>query len=112
MFLFIILAVFSKGCLAWMVHIAILLSVWFACCQVFVSGKLIVIHACYIHWCSIVEVVVGMLCVPSLLLGCVHIVLIRIWYSLFLDERGIYHYLLELTKCKRFVNVFVLVNFV
>ena len=89
----------------------ILLSVWFAWCQVFVSGKLI--HACYIHWCSIVEVVVGMLCVPSLwlLLGCVHIVLIRILYSLFLEERGIYHYLLELTKltkCKCFVHVFVL----
>ena len=49
----------------------ILLSVWFAWCQVFVS-----------------EVVVGMLRVPSLwlLLCCVHIVLIRI---LFLDERGI-----------------------
>ena len=62
----------------------ILLNVWFAWCQVFVSGKLI--HACYIHWCSIVEVVVGMLCVPSLwlLLGCVRIVLIRILYSLFL----------------------------
>ena len=49
----------------------ILLSVWFAWCEVFVSGKLI--HACYIRWCSIVEVVVGMLCVPSLwlLLRCV-----------------------------------------
>ena len=49
--------------------------------------------------------VVGMLCVPSLwlLLGCVRIVLMRILYSLFLDERGIYHYLLQLTKCKRFV---------
>ena len=58
----------------------ILLSVWFAWCQVFVSGKLI--HACYIHWCSTVEVVVGMLCVPSLwlLLGHVHIVLTRILY--------------------------------
>ena len=67
----------------------ILLSVWSAWCQVFVSGKLI--HACYIHWCSIVEVVVDMLCVPSLwlLLGCVHIVLIRILYSLFLDEQAI-----------------------
>ena len=66
------------------------------------------------HWCSIVEVVVGMLCVPSLwlLLGCVCIVLIRIMYSLFLDERGIYHYLLELTKYKCFVHVFFLVNFV
>ena len=34
--------------------------------------------------CSIVEVVVDMLCVPSLwlLLGCVRIVLIRILYSL------------------------------
>ena len=42
----------------------ILHSVWFAWCQVFVSGKLI--HACYIHWCSIVEVVVDMLHVPSL----------------------------------------------
>ena len=53
-----------------------------------------------------------MLCVPSLwlLLGCVCIVLMRILYSLFLDERGIYQYLLQLTKCKRFV--FVLVNFV
>ena len=37
-----------------------LLSVWFAWCQVFVSGKLR--RACYIHWCSIVEVVVGMYC--------------------------------------------------
>ena len=84
----------------------ILLSVWFAWCQVFVSGKLI--HACYIHWCSIVEVVVDMLRVPSLwlLLGCVRIVLIRILYSLFLDERGIYHYLLQLTKCKHFVCLF------
>ena len=56
----------------------ILLSVWFAWCQVFISGKLT--HACYICWCSIVEVVVGMLCVPSLwlLLRCVRIVLIRI----------------------------------
>ena len=56
-------------------------------CQVFVSGKLI--DACYIHWCSIVEVVVDMLHVPSLwlLLGCVRIVLIRILYSLFLGER-------------------------
>ena len=81
----------------------ILLSVWFARCQVFLSGKLI--HASYIHWCSIVEVVVDMLHVPSLwlLLGCVHIVLIRILYSLFLDERGIYNYLLQLTKCKCFV---------
>ena len=79
MFLFIILAVFSIGML-WMVS---LLSVWSAWCQVFVSGKLI--HACYIHWCSIVEVVVDMLRVPSLwlLLGCVSIVLIRILYSLF-----------------------------
>ena len=36
--------------------------------------------------------------VPSLwlLLDCVRIVLIRILYSLFLDERGIYHYLLQL----------------
>ena len=42
----------------------ILLSVWFSWYQVFVSGKLI--HACYIHWCSIVEVVVDMLVVPSL----------------------------------------------
>ena len=41
----------------------ILLSVWFAWCQVFISGKLI--HACYFHWCSIVEVVVDMLRVPS-----------------------------------------------
>ena len=57
----------------------ILLSVWFAWCQVFVSGKLIR-HACHIHWCSVVEVVVDMLRVPSLwlLLGCVCIVLIRI----------------------------------
>ena len=43
--------------------------------------------------CSIVEVVVDMLRVPSLwlFLGCVRIVLIRILYSLFLDidERGI-----------------------
>ena len=86
----------------------ILLSVWFAWCQVFVSGKLI--HACHIHWSSIVEVVVGMLHVPSLwlLLG---YVLIRILYSLFLGERGIYHYLLQLTKCKHFC-VLVLVNFV
>ena len=55
-----------------------------------------------------IEVVVVMLHVPSLwlLLGCVHIVLIRILYSLFLDERGIYHYLLQLTKCKRFVCLF------
>ena len=53
----------------------ILLSVWFVWCQVFISGKLI--HACCIHWCSIVEVVVGVLCVPSLwlLLGRVRIVL-------------------------------------
>ena len=60
----------------------ILLSVWFAWCQVFASGKLI--HACHIHWCSVVEVVVDMLRVPSLwlLLGCVRIVLIRILYSL------------------------------
>ena len=60
----------------------ILLSVWFAWCQVFISGKLI--HACYIHWCSIVEVAVDMLRVPSLwlLLGCVRIVIL---YSLFLD---------------------------
>ena len=59
----------------------ILLSVWFAWCQVFVSGKLQLIHAYYIHWCSIVEVVVDMLFVPSLwlLLGYVHIVLIRIF---------------------------------
>ena len=44
----------------------------------------------------LVEVVVDMLHVPSLwlLLGCVRIVLIRILYSLFLDERGIYHYFL------------------
>ena len=60
----------------------ILFSVWFARCQVFVSGKLI--HACYIHWCSIVEVVVDMLRVPSLWLllaiGCVCIVMIRILY--------------------------------
>ena len=40
MFLFIILAVFSIGMV-----LHILLSVWFAWCQVFVSGKLI--HACY-----------------------------------------------------------------
>ena len=46
-----------------------LLSVWFARCQVVISGKLI--HACYIHWCSIVEMVVDMLRVPSLWL-CVH----------------------------------------
>ena len=40
------------------------------------------IHACCIHWGAIVEVVVGMLCVPSLWLlpGCVRIVLIRIMY--------------------------------
>ena len=40
------------------------------------------IHACYIHWCLIVEVVVDMLRVPSLwlLLGRVRIVLIRIMY--------------------------------
>ena len=62
---------------------------------------------CMLYWCSIVELVVDMLRVPSLwlLLGCVHIVLIRILYSLFLDERGIYHYLLQLTKCKCFVFV-------
>ena len=42
----------------------ILFNVWLAWCQVFVSGKLI--HACYIHQCSIVEVVVDMLCVPGL----------------------------------------------
>ena len=43
-----------------------------------------------------IEVVVGMLHVLSLwlLLGCVRIVLIRILYSLFLDERDMYHYLL------------------
>ena len=84
----------------------ILFNAWFAWCQVFVSGKLI--HARYIHWCSIVEVVVGMLRVPSLwlLLGCVRIVLMRILYSLFLDESGIYHYLLQLTKCKCFVCLF------
>ena len=81
MFLFIILAVFSigKSCMDGFTYI--LRSVWFAWCQVFVSGKLI--HACYVHWCSIVEVVVGMLCV-WLLLGCVCIVLIRSLYSLFL----------------------------
>ena len=85
---------------------SILLSVWFAWCQVFISGKLI--HACYIHWRSIVEVVVDMLRVSSLwlLLDGVRIVLIRILYSLFLDERGIYHYLLQLTKCKHFVCLF------
>ena len=95
-----ILAVFSIGML-WMVSHYILLSVWFAWCQVSVSGKLIR----YIHWCSIVEVVVDMLRVASLwlLLGCVRIGLVRILYSLFLDERGIYHCLLQLTKCKRFV---------
>ena len=62
-------------------------------------------HVISTAWCSIVEVVVDMLHVPSLwlLLGCVHIVLIRILYSLFLDERGIYNYLLQLTKCKCFV---------
>ena len=56
----------------------ILLSVWFAWCQVFISGKLI--HACHISLRSIVEVAVGMLCVPSLwlLLRCVCTVLIRI----------------------------------
>ena len=45
-------------------------------------------------------VVVGMLCVPSLwlLLGCMRIGLIRSLYALFLDERGIYHYLLQLTS--------------
>ena len=82
----------------------ILLSVWR---QVFVSGKLI--HACYIHWCSIVEVVVGMLCVPSLwlLLGCVRIGLIRNLYALFLDERGIYHYLLQLTSASVLCVYFV-----
>ena len=43
--------------------------------------------------------------VPSLwlLLGCLRIVLKRILYSLFIDERGIYHYLLQLTKCKHFI---------
>ena len=53
----------------------ILLNVWFAWCQVFVSWRLT--HACYIHWCSIVEVVVGMLCVLNLwlLLGYMRIVL-------------------------------------
>ena len=79
--MFIILTAFSIG-MSWMVShtLYILLSVWFAWCQVFVSGKLI--HACYIRGCSIVEVVVGMICVPSLwlLLGCVRIVLIRIMY--------------------------------
>ena len=51
----------------------ILLSVWFAWCQVFVSGK--ILHACYIHWCSVVEVVVGMLmCAKSVAVTwlCVH----------------------------------------
>ena len=59
-------------------------------------------YACYIHWCSVAEVVIDMLRVPCLwlLLGCVRL------YSLFLDERGIYHYLLQLTKCKRFVCLF------
>ena len=48
-----------------------------------------------------------MLCVPSLwlLLCCVRMVLIRILsFSVsiyYRDERGIYHYLLQLTKCKR-----------
>ena len=71
--------VFSIG-MSWMASHIFLLSVWFALCQVSISVKLI--HACYIHWCSIVEVVVGMLCVPSLwlLLGHVCIVLIRIKY--------------------------------
>ena len=84
----------------------ILLNVWFAWCQVLVSWRLT--HACYIHWYSIVEVVVDMLCVPNLwlLLGYVRIVFIRILYYLFLDERGIYHYLLQLTKCKHFVCLF------
>ena len=64
----------------------------------FVSGKLI-------QGCSIVEVVVGMLFVPSLwlLLGCV----CEFCISLFLDERGIYHHLLQLTKVQVFC-VFVL----
>ena len=77
----------------------ILLSVRFAWCQVFVSGKLI--HACHVHWCSVVEVVVDMLHVPKLwlLLGCVRIVLIRILYSLFL-------YLSLFAKCKRFMCLF------
>ena len=49
-----------------------------------------------------------MLCVPSLwlLLGCVHIVLTRILYPLFLDEISITIILLQLTKCKRFVCLF------
>ena len=75
----------------------ILLSVWFAWCQVFISGKLI--HACYIH-ALVFNCRGGVMCASLwLLLGCVRIVLIRILYSLFLDERGIYHYLLQLTKC-------------
>ena len=85
-------------------------SVWFAWYQVLIYFR----EACYIHWCSIVKVVV-MLRVPSLwlLLGCVRIALIRILYSLFLDERGIYYYLLQLTKCKHFVCLFYnIVNFV
>ena len=47
-----------------------------------------------------------MLRVPNLwlLLPCMCIVLIRI--SMFLDERGVYHYLLQLIKCKRFVCLF------
>ena len=57
----------------------ILLIVWFAWCKVFISGKLIL---CYISWRSIVEVVVGMFCVPSLwlLIRCVCIFSIRILY--------------------------------
>ena len=59
MFLFIILAFFSIRML-WMVSHIFCLVAWY---QVFISGKLI--HAFYIHWCSIVEVVVGMLCAPK-----------------------------------------------
>ena len=99
----VIWTVFSIGVL-WMVS-HILLSVWFAWCLVFVSGKLIC--AGYIHWCSIVEVVVCMfMCVNSvaITLLCRHCfdenpVFLRFW-------RGIYHYLLQLTKCKHFVCLF------
>ena len=82
----------------------ILLSVWFAWCH-FRNADTCMLYPLVLD-CWIV--VVDMLRVPSLwlLLGCVRIVLIRILYSLFLDERGIYHYLLQLTKCKHFVCLF------
>ena len=59
----------------------ILLSVWFAWCQVFVSGKLI--HACYIHWCSIVEVVVDVTCAKSVVVTslCAHLRILHFYVS-------------------------------